>query len=67
MTEEYVKKDPNGLIRQDILHLNTVFRQPAFTPKHKIEDIMYIAGQQSVLDYIQREMVGKRDELHNQL
>jgi len=50
-------KDPRGLVKQDVVHLEQVFKQRPITPKLTDKEIMFQAGQQSVLDYIRDRMV----------
>lgn len=54
------KKDPRGLIRNDMAHLRTVFPRKPYSPKNTVEDIMFAEGVQHVLRYIEEEMVAKR-------
>lgn len=58
-----MKKDPNGLIRNDILHLRSVFSRKGYHPdRDGIASVMFEEGKQVVIDYIEREMVAKRTE-----
>lgn len=53
------RKDPRGLVRADIEHLRNVFKPRPVTPKMTIQDIMYDAGKQAVIDYIEDKMIGR--------
>jgi len=57
-----IKKDPNGLIRNDILHLRKIFSSKGYTPEDDIAKVMYEEGKKVVIDYIEREMVAKRTD-----
>ena len=50
-------KDPRGLVKQDLVYLEQVFKQRPISPKLTDKEIMYQAGQQSVLEYIRDKMV----------
>jgi hypothetical protein len=54
------KKDPRGLMPHDLDLLERTFKRKAHTPKSTIEEVMYQAGQQSVIDYIRNNIVAGR-------
>jgi len=67
-TDTYILKDANGLIRADLVHLDNVFPTLDYVPnKHTIEQVAFIAGQRSVIQYIAEKMVAKRNELTNSI
>lgn len=55
------KKDPRGLVAHDMKKLHSIFKRPNYTPKRSYEEIMFIEGQQSVIEYIEREMINGRN------
>ncbi len=50
-------KDPRGLVKQDVVYLEQVFKERPVTPKMTDKEIMFQAGQQSVLMHIKEHMV----------
>jgi len=40
--------------------LEKLFKPRAYKPVNTIEDIMYIEGQQSVVNYVRDKLVGRR-------
>ena len=57
---EIIQHDPNGLIRNDIAHLKSIFKEQRYSPGTSMDKIMFEQGQLSIIDYIEREMVAKR-------
>jgi hypothetical protein len=55
-----VKKDPNGLMQRDMAVLYKMFTGKPISPKMTEQEIMFQAGQHSVLAFIEREFMGKR-------
>lgn len=55
-----ITKDPRGLTPRDLAHLRSVFQRRPPTPKTPIQEIMYMEGQQNVLDYIENKMIGNK-------
>jgi len=55
------KKDPRGLIKHDLDHLHKLFKEAVYSPKNTHSEIMYREGQQSVLRYIENNMIAGRD------
>lgn len=51
------QKDPRGLVQRDVVHLEKVFKQRPIQPNMTQNEIMFQAGQQSVIDYIQNKVV----------
>lgn len=49
-------KDPRGLVQSDLIALRQVFKAKPVSPNRTIEEIMYEAGQQSVIEYIERNI-----------
>lgn len=49
-------KDPRGLVNADLEKLRKIFKPHTVSPNSKMEEIMFSAGQQSVMDYIEREI-----------
>jgi len=58
--EEYEKKDPRGLVQNDLKHLRDIFPVRPVTPKTSINSIMFEAGRQNIIDYIESHMVARR-------
>ena len=54
------KKDPNGLMKNDLLYLRRVFKPRPITPDVTMSEIQFEAGKQFVIDFIERDMVDKR-------
>ncbi len=50
-------KDPRGLVRQDVEHLKQKFKNRPITPQRTQNEIMYDAGIQAVITYIEDNMV----------
>jgi hypothetical protein len=50
-------KDPRGLVQRDIVHLESVFKMRPIKPTMTQNEIMFQAGQQSVIDYITDKIV----------
>ncbi len=50
-------KDPRGLVRQDVEHLKQKFKNRPITPTRTQNEIMYEAGIQTVIKYIEDNMV----------
>lgn len=50
-------KDPRGLVQRDLEELRKTFKRRDYSPKHSVEEIMFMEGQQSVLRYIEDKMV----------
>ncbi len=50
-------KDPRGLVRQDVEHLKKKFKNRPITPQRTQNEIMYDAGIQAVITYIEDNMV----------
>jgi len=46
-------KDPRGLVNADLEKLRKIFKPKKISPSDTMEEIMFNAGQQSVLDYIE--------------
>tara|TARA_R110002096_G_scaffold142061_7_gene297145 strand:+ start:2977 stop:3177 length:201 start_codon:yes stop_codon:yes gene_type:complete len=51
------QKDPRGLVKRDIQHLEQVFKQRPIKPTMSQNEIMFQAGQQDVIRYITDKMV----------
>jgi hypothetical protein len=51
-------KDPRGLVQRDLAGLREVFKPITVKPTTCINRVMYNAGQQAVLDYIDKHLVG---------
>lgn len=49
-------KDPRGLVQADLVVLRQMFKEKPTRPGRTIEEIMYEAGQQSVLEYIEQNI-----------
>jgi hypothetical protein len=60
MDNKITKKDPNGIMARDMTVLHQMFKAKPISPKMKQDEIMYQAGQQSVLAFMEREFLGKR-------
>lgn len=56
-----ITKDPRGLTPHDLAHLRKVFQPVIVSPKTPINEIMFSAGQQAVLDYIESKMLGNKN------
>jgi hypothetical protein len=52
-------KDPRGLVNADLEKLRQVFKPLKISPNSTIEEIMFNAGQQSVMSYIEANLVPK--------
>ncbi len=50
-------KDPRGLVKEDVRYLEQVFKLRPITPKLTDKEIMFQAGQQSVIEHIKENMV----------
>ena len=50
-------KDPRGLVQRDIEHLTQVFKVRPIKPTMTQNEIMFQAGQQDVIRYIQDKLV----------
>ena len=50
-------KDPRGLVRADLMLLRQVFKERPIKPTLTQNEIMFHAGQQSVLRYIEEQLV----------
>ena len=50
-------KDPRGLVRKDVDYLCQVFKERPVNPTMGQNDIMFQAGQQSVIRFISDKMV----------
>lgn len=50
-------KDPRGLVRQDVEHLKKKFKNRPVKPHYTQSEIMYEAGIQTVITYIEDNMV----------
>jgi hypothetical protein len=50
-------KDPRGLVRRDVEHLSSVFKERPVSPTMTQNEIMFQAGQQSVIRFINDKMV----------
>lgn len=46
------EKDPRGLVKRDVVHLERIFKVRPIGPTMTQSEIMFQAGQQSVLTYI---------------
>ena len=51
------KKDPRGLVENDLVHLRSLFKPIVVTPKTTMAEIQFSAGEQKVLDYIANKMI----------
>lgn len=52
-----MKKDPVGLIRRDLEMLRRAFPNERVEPGQTNDEIMYRAGQQAVLKYIEEKLI----------
>lgn len=52
-------KDPRGLVNADLEKLRQVFKPLRISPNNTIEEIMFNAGQQAVMSYIETNLVPK--------
>ena len=50
-------KDPRGLVQRDVEHLVNVFKVRPVKPNMTQNEIMFQAGQQDVLRYIQDKLI----------
>ena len=55
----HTKKDPRGLVRQDLIYLKQVFLKKQYTPKTTMQEVMYEEGIQAVIAFIERKMIAK--------
>ncbi len=51
------EKDPRGLVKEDVRYLEQVFKVRPITPKLTDKEIMFQAGQQSVIEHIKERLV----------
>ena len=51
------KKDPNGLIRQDMDKLYRAFPVMQISTKHTEREIMFAAGEQRVINWIEQNLI----------
>lgn len=49
-------KDPRGLVQADLVKLRQTFKERPIKPGRTIEEIMYDAGQQSVIEYVEQNI-----------
>ena len=56
---EPIVHDSRGLIKNDVAHLKSIFKQKRYNSSNTKEEIMYLEGQLSVIDYIENRMVSK--------
>ena len=54
-----VKHDPRGLVQHDIVYLRSVFKRKPYSPANSLADIMFLEGQQKVIDFIESQMIAK--------
>lgn len=52
-------KDPRGLVNADLEKLRKIFKPLKINPTNTLEEIMFNAGQQSVMDYLEANLVAK--------
>jgi hypothetical protein len=53
------KKDPNGIMGRDMKVMYQMFKPKPITPTMSEAQIMYNAGQQSVIAFMERQFLGK--------
>ena len=57
---EVVKKDPNGFIKQDMIYLRKHLGNKQFKVGDSLPEVAFNAGQHSVVEFIDTNVIGRR-------